>query len=79
MGPPWRHEGNDMTPTEIAADLHDLSAQMLEVATKMDYYGGPDEYASHATELSAAAAVVQQWVEGIEATITPEQGETAPR
>lgn len=54
-----------MNRNEIAAGLKKLSEEMKEMAVKIDYYGGFDEWVEHAKELLGAAYVVQQWAEEI--------------
>ncbi len=56
-----------MSKQELAQKIRELSMQMSEVATLIDYYGGFDaEMQQHAAELMGAALIAETWAEGIE-------------
>ena len=38
---------------------------MAETAVAMEYYGGLSEVAEHGKELTGAAAIMAEWIEGI--------------
>jgi hypothetical protein len=54
------------TPAEIAAALRRISAEMIELGTAMDYYGGNGEMAAHGRELVGAGHIAAGWADGIE-------------
>jgi hypothetical protein len=57
-----------MSKQELIAELRELSERMLDVAVKLDYFGGFDgKAAQHAAELSGASGVVLTWADGMEA------------
>jgi len=52
---------------KIIAELHDLSARMLDAAVHLDYFGGFDgECTQHASELAGASSVILTWADGLE-------------
>lgn len=56
-----------MTRQELITEIRALSEHMLDVAVKMDYFGGMDsELVRHAYELAGAAAVAMTWADGME-------------
>lgn len=56
-----------MSKKEIIAEMRELSERMLDVATKMDYFGGINsEIALHAQELAGASAILLTWADGME-------------
>ncbi len=54
-----------MTPATIAERLDALSAQMLELGTAMEYYGGFAAIAAHGIELVGAGHIAAGWAAGI--------------
>lgn len=59
-----------MTPQQIADRLQALSAEMVELGTAMDYYGGLDSHmAKRGAELVGAGLIAKSWVEHIEADL----------
>ena len=57
-----------MTKTEIAQRLRALSAEMIEIGTAMDYYGGFDGHmAARGGELVGAGHIANEWADNIEA------------
>ncbi|MCL2658787.1 MAG: hypothetical protein FWD62_15530 [Betaproteobacteria bacterium] len=57
-----------MTNAEIIARLRALSAEMQNVGTAMDYFGGFDgKMAQHGTEMVAAGMIAEEWADEIEA------------
>lgn len=46
-------------------ELEALYQHMIDIATRMDFYGGFSEVADHGRELICAAAVVGSWVDGM--------------
>jgi hypothetical protein len=56
-----------MRKTELINDMRALCTQMLDVACKLDAYGGTDALAKvHAVELHGAACIVHEWIENLE-------------
>ena len=56
-----------MSRAELIAEIRDLSERMLDVAVKLDYYGGFDgEAAQHASELAGESRVLMTWADGME-------------
>lgn len=51
---------------EIVKRLRELSDEMIEIGTAMDYYGGLAEYAKHGAELVGAAQIAKSWIPEIE-------------
>lgn len=52
--------------TEIVKRLRELSEEMIEIGTAMDYYGGLAEHAKHGAELIGAAQIARSWIPEIE-------------
>lgn len=56
-----------MMKQELIAEMRDLSERMLDVAVKLDYFGGFEGEASqHAAELASASGVMLTWADGME-------------
>ncbi len=51
---------------EIVKRLRELSEEMIEIGTAMDYYGGLAEHAKHGAELVGAAHIARSWIPEIE-------------
>lgn len=54
-------------PTNIAARLRALSADMIALGVEMNYYGGLSEIAQYGKELIGAGHLAAEWARGIEA------------
>jgi hypothetical protein len=63
------------TRAELAARLRALSAEMVEIAVEMDYFGGLAPWARHGLELAGAAGIAREWAEEIEAEAGQEAAE----
>lgn len=51
----------------LVAELRDISEKMLDMAVKLEYFGGfGGEVAQHGKELAGASGVVLTWADGIE-------------
>ena len=57
-----------MSKRELIAEMRALSERMLDVAVKLDYFGGfYGEVTQHAAELAGASGVLLTWADGMEA------------
>lgn len=57
----------DKSPADLAQDLRDLSDQMLDVATSLDYYGGMDSRSvTKAQGLTGCAEILRMWAQEVE-------------
>jgi hypothetical protein len=55
------------TRESLVAELRELSEKMLDLAVKLEYFGGFDgETAQHGKELAGASGIVLGWADGIE-------------
>ena len=48
-----------------SAELQDLYDHMIDIATRLDYYGGFGPWGAHGVQLAGAAGVVSTWVDGM--------------
>ncbi len=48
-----------------SAELEELFDHMIDIATRLDYYGGMGPWAQHGAQLAGAAGVVSTWVDGM--------------
>lgn len=56
-----------MTRQKLITEIRALSERMLDVAVKIDYFGGINsELVRHAHELAGAAAVAMTWADSME-------------
>jgi hypothetical protein len=46
-------------------ELEALRQHMLDIATRLDYFGGLSEWADHGAQLAGAAGVMSTWVDGM--------------
>lgn len=46
-------------------ELQELHTHMLDIATRLDYYGGMSEWAEHGAQLAGAASIMSTWVDGM--------------
>lgn len=46
-------------------ELQALQQHMIDIATRLDYYGGMGPWAEHGAQLAGAAGVVSTWVDGM--------------
>ena len=61
-----------MTKIEIAREVRRVSREMIELGSRMDYYGGLDsEIVEHGREMLGAGLMAQRWADEIEKTIQP--------
>lgn len=64
---PLQFAPTQMSKPELINDLRALCTHMLDVACKLDAYGGTDALAKgHAVELHGAACIVHEWIENLE-------------
>ena len=53
---------------ELIAEMRELSERMIDLAVKLDYFGGFDgEAAQHAAELVGASGLMFTWADVMEA------------
>lgn len=46
-------------------ELKALYDNMIDIATRLDYYGGMGPWAEHGAQLAGAAVVLSTWVDGM--------------
>lgn len=56
---------------EIAASLRELAADMIELGTTMDYYGGMGEMGKHGREMMGAGSIAASWADEIDLQVIP--------
>ena len=59
--------GEEVKQSDLIDEIRTLAELMLEVAVKLDYFGGLNkEICQHASELAMASAIALTWADGME-------------